>query len=222
MGAHKRSCLFGAVALLALLLASCIWGFIWLRRRGAEMRPIALTRIAVSQATATTESELTRTYEDQVSEIIEDFQIKRHSLDFINGMSICSEITTGYYRQVYGYGYGAFPAEEDSVWMVVESAEAERVRVIEYTPDRFKAVARVNRIYDLQRPDGTVVEADLEDYVCGVYVFLYEEERWKLAGFFMTTDTRSAGSARNDWLYVNDELKSTIGALPDGDLCPRP
>jgi len=226
MTPRTRNYLLGITVILILILVVCISSLLSLRQEFADMRPITLTEIASSKATAETETMLTQTYGEQVSRIIEDFKVQRHSLEFIKGTGVDAEITTGYYYQLYGGGPptiedGSSWLEEGSIWKVVTSAQVRHVRVIEYTPERIKAVAAVDRVYDNRTIEGDIVEASLTDYQCGVYVFVNEDNLWKLAGFFLTTPL-SAGSVYNQWQYVDQEMKDVIGELPGGDLCPPP
>ena len=225
--AHRtRNYLLGIIVALTLILIVCIGSIVSLRQEFADMRPITPTEIASSKATAETETMLTQTYGEQVSKIVEDFEVRSHSLEFIKGTGVDAEITTGYFYQVYGGGPptladGSSWLEEGSIWQVVTSAQVRHIRVIEYTPERIKAVAAVGRVYDNRTIEGDIVEASLADYQCGVYVFVNEDNLWKLAGFFLTTPL-SAGSVYNQWQYVDQEMKDVIGELPGGDLCPPP
>lgn len=219
MTRRTRTYLLSITIILVLILVVCIGSLVSLRQEFTAMRPITLTEIASSKATAETETMLTQTYGEQVSKIIEDFEVRSHSLEFIKATGVDAEITTGYYYQLYGGGPPTI--EEGSIWQVVTSAQVRYIRVIEYTPERIKAVAAVDRVYDNRTIEGDIVEASLTDYQCGVYVFVNEDNLWKLAGFFLTTPL-SAGSVRNQWQYVDQEMKDVIGELPGGDLCPPP
>ena len=60
--------------------------------------------------------------------------------------------------------------------------------------------------------DGVYMESLPPIKICGIYVFVRDDDIWKLAGFFNTADPR-------DWDYAPDWLKDIIGELPDQDLC---
>lgn len=194
----------GFVFVLLLTLA-CVSCAVLIKCRVEEMQSVIATQMAVSQATLDTEMWLTQTYGEQVSEIIEEFELKRHSLDYIQGENNI---------------YGTPIAEPGSVWMIVTTASVKGIRVLEYTPERIKAIATVDRTYDERTIEGDMVNASLSDYKCGIYVFVNEDSTWKLAGFFLTTPPR-AGTVYNDWYYLDEEKKEFIGGLPDGDLCPE-
>ncbi len=85
MGTRKRNWILGTIFVIALISLVCVSWVASVKQRFDEMRPIALTQIATSRATAETETWLTQEYTEQVSQIIEKFEIKSGSLDFIMG-----------------------------------------------------------------------------------------------------------------------------------------
>ncbi len=99
-----------------------------------------------------------------------------------------------------------------------KSAVVTSVRVLEYSVERFKAVACVTELIDETTTEGVFIESLLPQEYEYVYVFVYEDDAWKLAGVFNITIPKDAW---HDWEYAPDWLKETIGELPDWEPCDR-
>jgi hypothetical protein len=111
-------------------------------------------------------------------------------------------------EQVLNFEYGA------EVKQIVEgfelqrhegskNVEATRIRVIEYTQERFKAYAAVK----IKSGYG----------LCGIYVFLREDEVWQFATFFPIM--RTYDDLRRDWDQVRDGYVGYIDELPQWEPC---
>lgn len=169
------------------------------------------------QATATAEALLTEEHGAEVRRVIEDFQMRWHGLEAHVDPSIQAEVATGPFLRCHGNaGYGEAIYDEP-FWLVITSAKVKNVRVLEYSPECFKAVASVARTVDKIRPDGTVLESSLPAGHCGIYVFVREDGVWKLAGFFLTDPPLD--DVVRDWHDAPAWLKEIIGELPEGELC---
>jgi hypothetical protein len=165
------------------------------------------------QATATAEALLTEMHEEEARGAIENFELKRYSLEAHKDPSIQSQVVTGPYLNL-GWGEEVY---DEPFWLVVTSADVEGIQVLEYNPERLKAVAFVDRTLDKTTTDEVVLESSLPAGRCGVYVFLREDNTWKLAGFFVLMGTPQ--EIERDWNYAPDWLKETIGELPDWKIC---
>jgi len=128
-----------------------------------------------------------------------------------------AEVATGPYlehslnKELGGANY------DEPFWLVITLAEVRKLRVVEYSPERFKAVAAVERRFDRTTTKGEIIESAVPGAICAVYVFVREDQSWKLVGFFVTSGT-SREIAR-DWDLSSQWLKDIIGGLPDGELC---
>ena len=160
------------------------------------------------QATAEVERSLAGAFGVEVRSTIENFASRWSSLDAHLDPSIQSELATGPYLEYYGLARKGTALYEEPFWLITRSAIVVSFRVLEYSAGRFKAVGCVVKLTDETDTAG-VFRKSLPAYEsCGVYVFVREENTWKLAGFFNTADPR-------DWDYAPDWLKEIIGELPD-------
>ena len=165
------------------------------------------------QATATAEALSAEMHEEEARDAIENFELKRYSLEAHKDPSIQSQLVTGPYLNL-GWGEEVY---DEPFWLVITSANVEEIQVLEYNPGRLKAVAFVDRTLDKTTTDEVVLESSLPAGRCGVYVFLREDDTWKLAGFFVLMGTPQ--EIERDWDYAPDWLKETIGELPDWKVC---
>jgi len=111
------------------------------------------------QATAEAEAFLTETYGMEVSNVIENFE-----------------------SQLRGGGTGGRP-----LWYTT-LASVKSARVLEYSTERFKAVADVMREMAEETAGGEFIAGSEESIrTCGVYVFVREDDTWKLVGHLPRT-----------------------------------
>jgi hypothetical protein len=170
-----------------------------------------------SQTPGTPEAYLTDTYGDEVSGVIETFEGKWLSLEAHVNPAMQSELATEPYLEIYGYARMGDAIYDEPFWLATTSAKALTVRVVEYTPERFKAVASVARTYDKTTTEGEIIAPSQSNGVCGVYVFVREDDTWKLSGLFLTGGPPD--EVAREWGRAPRWLKDIIGDLPDGVLC---
>jgi hypothetical protein len=169
------------------------------------------------QATATAEAALTATYGSEVSSVIENFELQWYSLEAYVDPSVQSELATGVYLDYWGYARMGEAIYDEPSWSVITFADVKRIRVLEYNPERFKAVASVSRVFNDITSEGEIIRSSRPDGLCGIYVFIHKDGVWKLAGFFLTNGPPQ--DVERDWRNAPDWLKDIIGGLPEGDLC---
>lgn len=163
------------------------------------------------QATAEAERVLIVEHGSEVRSQIENFESRWFSLEAHLDPGIQSELATGPYLEYFGNARQGASLYDEPFWLVTTAAVVGNLRVLEYSPERFKAVACSVETTDKMTTDGVFIESLPPLDICGVYVFVREDDKWKLAGFFNTADPR-------DWNYAPNWLKEIIGDLPNEDL----
>jgi hypothetical protein len=171
-----------------------------------------------AQATQEVEMFLTEAHGAEVRGVIENFTTKWSSLEAHNDPSIQSDLATEPFLSSAGYARLGEALYSRSSWLVTKSAVVESVRVLGYSPERFKAVACVTELVDKIMTDGVFIESLPPQENRIVYVFVREDDTWKLSGAFNVTYSEDTW---RDWQYVSEQLKETIGDLPDWELCHK-
>ncbi len=169
------------------------------------------------QATATAEAALTATCGPKVSNVIENFELQWYSFEAHVDPSVQSGLATGVHLDCWGYARMGEAIYDEPFWSVITFADVEHIRVLEYGPKYFKAVASVSRMFNDVTSEGKVIRSSRPGGICGVYVFTHEDSVWKLTGFFLTNAPPQ--DVERDWRDAPDWLKDIIGELPEGDLC---
>lgn len=159
------------------------------------------------RATAEAERALTVVYGVEARNTIENFESKWLGFEAHRSPATQSGLATGPYLEYWGYAREGTALYNEPSWRITRSAFVKSVRVLEYNPERFKAVACVIKNSDEVTQEGVVNETLSPLEICGVYVFVRQDSVWKLAGFFNTADPR-------DWDHAPDWLKQIIGELP--------
>ncbi len=167
------------------------------------------------RVTATAEAILTDKHGTEVRRVIEDFEMRWHSLEAHIDPAIQAEVATEPFLTWFGNAKYGRAIYNEPFWLVIKSAEVKNLRVLEYNPERFKALASVARTVDKIRPDGMVLESSLPAGHCGIYVFVHEDGVWKLSAYFGTDPPMD--DVIRDWRYF--PWKEIIGELPEGELC---
>ena len=123
-------------------------------------------------ATSTAKASLTMAHEAEVRSAIEGFELRWHSLEAITNPQIESEVATGPYLEFRGNAHLGDSIYDEPFWLVIKSVEVRSLRVLEYSPERFKALASVDRWFDKTTTEGVVIESSIPSGLCGIYVFL--------------------------------------------------
>jgi hypothetical protein len=160
--------------------------------------------------TAEAEESLTTTHGVEVGSAIESFEIKWSALESIRNPSIQSEVATGPFLDYFGNARHGDAIYQEPFWLVTRSVTVTSVRVLEYTIEGFRAIACITKSLDETNTEG-VVQKSLSPYKFrGIYVFVKDNNRWKLNAFFDTTDPKKS---LRDWDYASDWLKQAVGNL---------
>lgn len=168
-----------------------------------------------SRATAQAETDLTKAYGTEVSRIIENFESKWLSLDAHKNSSIQSDLAVDPWLDYFGNAREGAAIYDEPFWLITETASVNNVRVLEYDPKRFKAIARVVMLVDKMTPQGKVMDSGPTLPQCNVYVFVrgHDNDPWKLASAFNMTDM---DHVERDWNSAAEWQKQLIGTLPEG------
>jgi hypothetical protein len=177
----------GLYLLLCLLIAAC-------GRQTEEER-----------ATAEAVRTLTELYGDEARTAIETLQMVSGSLEADRDRSILSEVLTGPYLEDR-LSSGMY----DEVF-VTQSMDLQEVRVLEYSPTQFKAVGCGILNIDEMTIEGEYIRTLPRRDFRGVYAFVREDEKWKLAASYSFMDV---DGALRDWPSVWDWQKEYLGDVP--------
>lgn len=139
------------------------------------------------------------------SNIIVDFETLWLSEQSHREPAFQAELATGEYLDRLGYANSNVQNEVE--WLVTDAAELESLQLIEYDQQRFKAEACVIKYGRKIRPDSTFLDVFSGIRVCGIYVFVKSENKWKLLGFLNSMDSRN-------YEHTPDWLKEIIGEVP--------
>ena len=155
----------------------------------------------------TTPTEITFSEKEiqEAGSVIVDFETLWLSEQSHRDPAFQAELATGEYLDRLGYTNSNVQSEVE--WLVTDAAELERLQLLEYSQQRFKAEACVIKRGRKMQPDGTLLDSFSGIRVCGIYVFLKTEDKWKLLGFLNNMDAR-------DYEYTPDWLKEIIGEIP--------
>lgn len=196
-----------AIGLLALLLL----GFVYIG--------ISSIKIAWSfrENTRTAEEALNISNEETVRSVIYHTTMTWSSLDAYRNPEIQSQIATGPYLERFGYKFNQEGNGTLDYWSVTKAVTLTNVIVYEFTPTRFRSGACMNTYEERVTPKGEFLEAATYEGICGIYVFVKEQNNWLLIGAFNTT---MRDTAARDWHQLPDWLKGIIGDLPDN--LPKP
>lgn len=199
---------------------------VWVHRHKKRLLPaalIALTGIillivlAHSAATVATSSttptavtetldELTSQYGDEVSAIIEDFEIDGHTVKMYRDTAYHTEVYTGPYVDYIDSYYLSF--DESTLWPIVSQAAVTKIKVVEYSSGKIRALACVTEEkLDLDYK-GKLIAQEPVSVVNGAYVFLKVDGIWKLANFF---DMAKPETAKLEYSMMDDELRQITG-----------
>lgn len=191
----------GLVTCLGIGSAIFIWADVYIRtvQRAKEAEKI-----------------LTLAHRDEVVNAIEKFEIVWQSLDAYHNPPIQAVVATQEYVQAHGL------EREDSHfkfgdWYVTKAAKVGETRVLEYSAERFKAIACIKRIIVTVSPDERVLEAESTLFTRILYVFVREDSEWKIATLY---DVYLDDWAYRDWRNATEEQKTYIGELPESLVQP--
>ena len=190
--------------LILLLIVVVATGYFVIRQGQIESAHATTTAEAVKS--------LNETYGSETQVAIENFESQWLTLKTYKEPSFESELATGPYLDYFGFARQGQSIYDEPFWLITKSAFVRNMRVLEFSPDRFKALAYVVKAVDKISPQGKFLESLPLQYACSVYVFAWEDEKWKMAAYFNATQTQYV---ERDWRDAPDWLKQIIGDLPE-------
>jgi hypothetical protein len=224
MGFNKKKWILAIVlVLLGVVTLLCVIGGRALQAMRREARVDTI-------ATAVVETALTERYGEEVSGAIERFTTYWFSLEAFTHPEEHSAIVIDPRLLMMGEArYELFIHDLPQGLFITREATVEWLRVLEYTPEDFKAVASLRLLGDQVTwesvqvsgdqvmVESRVTQADVEEQFCGVFAFTKDEGVWKLAALFGTKDYLE--NIERDWIFVDSGTREVLGELPDGPLC---
>lgn len=161
------------------------------------------------EATVEAERALTQAHGDEVREVIEQYNARVGGFDTAKDPSLLSELATGPYLE-YLRDAGESLSDAPS-WYVTSSVHVEGVRVLEYTPDRFRAIGCGVLQIDRVTSTGQVMKTLPPSEFWAIFVFVREDGAWKAVA---ALDTIIRDTFARDWEYVPDWMKDELGDVP--------
>jgi len=175
--------------------------------------------VQYSHATIDAELELTQSYGKEVAQKIENFQSNWDSLEVIKNPDLRKELAVSPF--VDEFIMTASASNDNSLicdtdeCLVVSSVNVEKVRVLEYSEERFKAIGCATALIDKVTPKGEFIESLAPHDFTSIYVFVLDGGSWKLSGLYNVTIPQDA---IRDWDFTPDWLKQILGDLPVDNL----
>lgn len=219
MQTNKKRLTFILVAVVLLLCAICAGMELQFEKESAIA---SATSSVISTATAEAEAQLVEHYGAEISDLIETFAVQWLSFERLKDCDANSTLVTEQFLDTGGglclSRWLVGPAADSTI---TKSAAVRQMRVLEYAPDRFKALVTLDRVMQkVNVVTGAAVEPATTDVNCGIYIFVREDDIWKLDFFFWTHDSRTArDTIIREWRLATEMVGEAIGELPDGDLC---
>lgn len=162
------------------------------------------------------ERALTLAHRAEVANVIRNFESVWKSLDAYKNPEVQYKVATYDFVQEHGLAWeGSHFGREK--WYVTREAKIGEIRVLEYSAERFKAIACIKRIIVTMSPDKLVSEAESTLSTRILYVFVREDSEWKIATLY---DVYLDEWAYRDWSYATEEQKTYIGELPESLIEP--
>ena len=172
---------------------------------------------AAIQASAEAEVSLTNAYGTETRAAIENYETNWMSLKAYYDPSVQAALARGPYLDYWKLARLGPRLNEGGPWLITKSAVVNSIRVLDYAPERFKALARVITQTDEYTPEGKFTRSYQPRVVCRLYLFVREDNSWKVADIFDMT--RQSDIAR-DWENFVAWEKEYLGQQIMGDL-PR-
>jgi len=191
----------GLLTLFGLFLAAVV--FLYLHPTEKSNDPSV-----ASTPTMEPPSELSRTYGNEVSRIIESFEIDGHTVKMYQDESYHAEVYIGPYLEYIDGYYMSF--DETTPWPIVSKANVTSIAVVEYSGEKIRALACVTeQKLDLDSKSKLIGQEPV-NYINGAYVFINVDGTWKLASFL---DMSDAETAKLEYSMMDDELKEITGSF---------
>lgn len=164
-----------------------------------------------AMATASLSMTLTARHGEEVKFAIERYETNWLSFEAHLNPGLQTRYATGYHLEYWGFARIGSGILNEPFWLVTRSAMVSRLRLLEYSEDRFKAIALAASTVDKLTLDGGLIETLPPQKTCRLYVFLNEDNVWKAVAVFDATDTRNVD---RDWDAAAEAIHRHIVDLP--------
>ena len=184
---------FCSVVLFLVLLVDCI---------SSSERNVSIEFVVEE------EKKLTEQYGQEVSFLVENFEMRTGSFEGHYNNDMLIDTATGDYLE------HLMQSNPDMApyWLIVTNVEIKHIRVIEYQPEEIKTIACMVRDIEERTPKtGEWIKSYGPNKICKLYVFSLVNNKWKVAATFNTTNPNDIA---HDWTYAPEWLKEVIGELP--------
>lgn len=188
-----------------ILVAGGLIGY-WVLNTGSQQ-----SRSAFEEYTTTAEAErtLTEIHRKESADTIEQFQSVIGSFAANKDPNILAKFATGPYLQTLLDATELLRGE--SSWIVTSRAEVRGIRVLEYSPNRFKAIGCGFIYIDRVTSEGQLIRSLPVQEFRNVFVFVNENGTWKATATLSIIDRSNFD---RDWQYVPDWMKDELGDVP--------
>ncbi len=204
IGNHNRPHQLAALGYLTIALATLIVS-------SAACNPVKDTQ-SFATVTPNVAGQLTVTHRAEVSQAIERFERIWGSFEVRNNPALQEEVATAQAINDFGVKRRGLDKSKTDSWFVTRSAVVESVQVFEYDTRHFKAIACVSEGIDDVNADGTLRQSFDPQMTKKLYVFVREDNKWKLATLLNVIDPKDISrelEARAEW------DRQLIGTVPD-------
>jgi hypothetical protein len=172
------------------------------------------------QLTYQVEDMLIEVHQEEVISVVENIQSQLVSLESIQNPDILSEFVVTPYLEHLSH---SIPEKgricSSSECTIFNSVNISKVRILEYSPERFKAIGCGTAYMEVVTPGGEFIRSLDPREFRTLYVFVSVDNTWKLAGSFNITDQKDA---YRNWDYAPAWLKQVVGDLPHSFDCETP
>lgn len=151
---------------------------------------------------------LTEQYGKEVSEIIYDADMKMWAAGIDAEPDVYKEFLTGEYLELYlEMASHDHSQNTDSPVIELFAYEIHGIRVYEYSPQGFRAIACSLSGRNQFTPEGEFVKEWVSYDVHNLYIFSWEDDTWKMALRF------NLDNAYRDWVYAQPWEMELVGDL---------
>lgn len=174
-----------------------------------------LAGLMETKATEDVAATLTATHGAEIREVVEQYATDWLSLAAPKNPTTQSRLATGEYLWSWGYARMGAKVYDEPFWLITKSATVTNLRVLEYSPERFKAIASVEELTDKITPQEEFIESLPKHEYCRLYLFVREDDAWKVADLF---DMTRQSDIDRDWENNVAWEKEVLGQPIMGDL----
>ncbi|MEO8391663.1 MAG: hypothetical protein ABI700_01600 [Chloroflexota bacterium] len=150
---------------------------------------------------------MTKTHGSEVQGLIISYYMTSGAFNAQRDPNIFSTVATG--PLLKAWLSIEMPTSTTSFY-VTHSATIKEVHILEYTPERIKAVGCGHIDQDVVDSNGSYIRSLPSLTIMNIFVFISEDKKWKLYTMYPFGDSESA---LRDWSYVSPEEKQAIGDL---------